>query len=700
MPLRNRPRFLVIALLTSITYTTPALAQTEEVDTEMSEVDALSLTDLLELEVTIQVASLFEERPIDSAATVELIERSSWEERGARRMTDAIDHLPSTSIYEYLYGGRGLAIRGYAGGANFGTSMLIDGVPINSFHLGSGLWTRSNIHLDTLNRIEMIRGPGSALYGSDAFFGVLSLKTFDAQNDTAKGTAAYGNDGFYRGSARVSQNLGAGLRIHTSAAYTQQDNQNTPYTYTDPLTQADSQATRKNANDSWTGNLKLTWTSPNDNTRAETSFLYNEWSATEATGAGTPNNVALLQDQDVSSVDGANFYMGRFKAEQDFGAQITAQAEGHYWRLNYDNATIVQPLLLNPEDPRTLTQVNLQTGTENTRAGGRITLRQSENTLNTRWLAGYSYSYLTINDSYQSVSLLDGTPIVPQAEAPQSGRERQLHGVLAQAETRFFDDSFRIIYGGRMDHYSDFGLQLTPRAGAIYMPTENTAIKALYGNAFRAPTANELSGNISILRGNENLKPETIDTYELILQHDQDQWDARLVGFYSKWNQAIIGTPYTAEPGFNSRYDNIGENQSYGAEANASLRFSGFRVNTSASYVFSENLTENTPYTAFPTYIVNLGTGYTIAAANLDLFVQQRVQLDTTATPNDNDQNLPAYYRLDASARWNAFGEDLAFFANVRNATRRNNRKAALLGNQNGNVDEAFSTTLGITGGY
>jgi iron complex outermembrane receptor protein len=74
--------------------------------------------------------------------------------------------------------------------------------------------------------------------------------------------------------------------------------------------------------------------------------------------------------------------------------------------------------------------------------------------------------------------------------------------------------------GVRHDDFETFGDTTNPRAALIYSPVEKTTIKAIYGNAFRAPSVFELYFNDggATQRPSPNLKPETIDTYELVFE--------------------------------------------------------------------------------------------------------------------------------------------------------------------------------------
>lgn len=89
-------------------------------------------------------------------------------------------------------------------------------VQINPLEEGTQ-FTRQNINLDVLDRIEMIRGPGSALYGENAFHGVLSLRSFESPSDVSQFHTAIATTGYRVASLRHSQSIGSTSgRVHHS----------------------------------------------------------------------------------------------------------------------------------------------------------------------------------------------------------------------------------------------------------------------------------------------------------------------------------------------------------------------------------------------------------------------------------------------------------------------------------------------------
>jgi iron complex outermembrane receptor protein len=166
---------------------------------------AMPLEELFGLRVKVEAASLFRESDLKVGSAVAAIPEESWRSRGAQLTTDAISHLPGVIALPTFGGARGIAIRGYATELSVrGTATRIDGVPMNTFGGGTAQYTLPNFNLGTLDRIEMIRGPGSALYGSDAFHGVLSMKTFQSPRNVIQAEAEAGTLGRYHGFLRGS----------------------------------------------------------------------------------------------------------------------------------------------------------------------------------------------------------------------------------------------------------------------------------------------------------------------------------------------------------------------------------------------------------------------------------------------------------------------------------------------------------------
>ncbi|RLU02805.1 MAG: hypothetical protein D9N11_07330 [Ketobacter sp.] len=110
--------------------------------------------------------------------------------------------------------------------------------------------------------------------------------------------------------------------------------------------------------------------------------------------------------------------------------------------------------------------------------------------------------------------------------------ERTITGLYVQNQ-RYYDNGLQMVIGGRFDDYDDVGSSFSPRVSLVYPLAQLHTIKALYGEAFRAPTANELYLVGVTLAGNPDLQAETIKTSELIWI---SQWDNHRLTVNSHYN--------------------------------------------------------------------------------------------------------------------------------------------------------------------
>jgi outer membrane receptor protein involved in Fe transport len=111
----------------------------------------------------------------------------------------------------------------------------------------------------------------------------------------------------------------------------------------------------------------------------------------------------------------------------------------------------------------------------------------------------------------------------------------------------------------RYDRYSTFGGTLNPRVGLIYSPAESTAVKLLYGQAFRAPDDFELYYDAVGFEANPRLRSETIKTTELVFERYFDRYTGLSAsGFYNEIGDLISQTtnPSTGLISF-SNVDNV-----------------------------------------------------------------------------------------------------------------------------------------------
>ena len=262
---------------------------------------SLTLQELLEIKVTI--ASLFPESELQTASTVTVVTAEDWKSRGDRRSGEALSHQPSVLALPIYGGGQVFATRGYAHlSQSRGIATLIDGVAVNDVFFGSAQLRMGNWSLSTLNRIEMIRGPGSAIYGAAAFHGVVSYHTFESQQDVTWLQAAAASNAYGESSLQYSFGFDDNTRLNLAVSASGRGAQDNEYRFTDPASGLEGQGERRNEYLSKTAVIKLQGKTPmGDDYRV--GFYHDAFDAQQAVGLGQIYGASHAKAQDDSGGD-------------------------------------------------------------------------------------------------------------------------------------------------------------------------------------------------------------------------------------------------------------------------------------------------------------------------------------------------------------------------------------------------------------
>ena len=643
---------------------------------------SLPLEDLAD--VRVGVASNFVESQLQAGSTVAVVTEEQWKKRGARRLMEAIGHLPSTLVLPNWFGAEQIMIRGYANGNNSGgISTLWDGVPISSVE-GSPQFNRQFINLGTLDRIEMIRGPGSALHGENAFHGVLSMHAFESETDTTHFEEGVASNDYVHLNARHSQGIGNGARIHVSAAKTKQFDQHAKYNYYDPPGTSE----RANEYDSSTATVKLT-SDPNRPLTWNAGLYWDDINADDFLSGGTSGPFGL-DYRDIGGVD-SGIKMAKGGAGYKIDDNTEAQASVYYWRYDreYTRST-------------SLTKDLLGTGGAHD-AAIKFLVKQRNLFGNTQWSAALDVRHQKMDGAHRKIT--DSVAgVTADADLQFHDFSRDIVSLSLDADTHVRDETLQLRYGARVDKYSDFGTQATPRLGLIYHNTPASALKLLYGRGFRAPNALEIKGSATI-KGDPNIKAETIDTVELGYLYKTTNSFTEFVVFESRLKSSINTKAYTgpADPSYSTafQYYNAENSQSKGAEASYTLQKQEWTLEGSASYVISQNTTLNQGYHAFPVWILNGGLGYDIPRIATEVFLNGRAYFDAgdgqIADSYRNPAPLKKYLRGDVQIVKH-IGKQIAMTLDVRNVLNRANMVPSIQANPSpgGIPDEERSVKLAI----
>ncbi|MCF6260959.1 MAG: TonB-dependent receptor [Gammaproteobacteria bacterium] len=461
--------------------------------------------------------------------------------------------------------------------------MLVNGVPITQMWQGDrGLL--STLPIADIARVEIIRGPGSAVYGADAFAGVINVITKSAaEMDGTSISATAGSFGTVQ-TAILHGKTYDDLDIAFSMQYSGTDGDD------GRIIDADAQTFWDNAftTDASRAPGSLDTRAKRLDTRIE--FSWDDWQlrawnwrqkdlgvgpglaqALDPNGyADTDNwlidasykNDNIAPDFDVESK--ISFMDIKNVTKQTLFPQDAALPIGADGNLNpitpVETITFTDGMIGNPEIYEQHYRADAAvfwTGLENHRLRFAAGVFYSE--LKGRETKNYGPGVITTGgDVDGALTDVSGTNnnFVPD-------ENRTVYYLSVQDEWYLAAD-WDLTAGIRYDRYSDFGDTFNPRAALIWHPSYSLSTKLLYGQAFRAPSFQELyAQNNPAKQGNENLKPENIKTLELAMdyQHTFDQRYAASIFAYEIDDQIV----YVADGG-TPKAQNVGQQEGSGFE--------------------------------------------------------------------------------------------------------------------------------------
>lgn len=633
------------------------------------------------MHVKVSVGSLFDENELNVGSTIDVVTREDWHESSAKDLLGAIDQLPSILPLDNLWGSA-VSIRGYTTNLSVrGISYLLDGVSLNNLSDMTSNYDRPFQDLGSLDKIEILRGPGSSVHGSDAFHGVLAVHTFARHYDYSQIKTELGNDGWQQNAAQISQGFNE-WRLDASISASDQDARDIQYQYTDPSDGAEKNATRNRGFYSDAAVIKMTG-AISQRSNLQLAAYSSQWRQNEGPG-GTrgffDNGLSVGRDRDTVSND-ADFSMGKLALSSELKHRINLSFDTYYWQQRMSRKL----------DFSRVNNTLIQNDKKEQAHGIDVTLKQAaeHNTLNTQWLIRYQHKNArVIQDTFEQTYLSAQT--TTRSDTPTDGYRRKTNSLVLQGKTAIWKDKLHVLYGGRWDEYNDVGLHQTPRAGLIYHPAPNSSIKFIYGQAFRAPSANEMLGS-AIIEPNLNLDPETIDTYELSYLSHLAKSRLLITFFHSEWNEGIEVR--------NSRYENKTSNESDGLE----LSYKGYQGNLtydfSAAFVESKETDTGIEFAAFPSYMLSFGLGYDWPGENLTVYWSNRVLWDMKAGPQTQSipepEELSTYYLSNFNITWRP-SRQLETWLDLRNIFDRDNHLPSLWNAENGYAGEPLNLSVGV----
>lgn len=532
---RQRRRLLALSMLLALH--APAFAADGDADKDKP------VTELQKVVVTATTS----ERSADTApASVTVVTGEELRARPARDVLDALRDAPGLNIR--AVGGLGRRVVSMRGMESRHTLVLVDGERIAATDQVFGLsdlqfgW----VPMEAIERVEIVRGPLSSLYGSDALGGVINIITRDAGRQwsggarlTAGNTTRDAGGDNKQASVHLAGPLGERVSLVVDAAWQKQQPQPDP---------ANARIDQREGQEQSSLRARLQWR-PSENQRLALTMMKSDEDRWYGTSTGkVPLYYRQSYDFDRSQI-GLSYDAGIGGGTLHLAAQV---ADIHQVQRNTNG---VAP---SPEQGARETTVNGHYG-------------------------------IALGEDHQLTAGFEAREEWLEHPSFARGHEalRQYAGFLQDEWT--LTDRFDLVAGARLDHHELFGNEVSPRLYAVWQPAEGWTLKGGYSRGFKAPMLKQISpeyrfdGPHSFI-GNPDVKPEKSGNFELSLGYANADYWLRATAYRNKVEGLIdaVCISLCAKPlGRLYRYENVSDARIRGAELEAgvelphNLRLSG-----------------------------------------------------------------------------------------------------------------------------
>lgn len=586
-----------VLLFMALTVNTPLVAQEDSED-----IEDFSLEELLNVEIT--TAGKQAEKISEIPASVVLVTREDIEKYGYQSLVEILQNIPGLYMTDD-YVSENFGVRGFwTVNPQRNMVILVNDVPQTEFLLNSNLLSHINVAPEAIDRIEVVRGPMSVIYGSGAFFGAINIKTNVVGDKPVSSVgAAFGSEKSTRVFARASGKEGD-LTYAFNASFFNTDGMNNNYEDMGAFT------------GSTEGALE------NEERYFNFSGVFKGFTIDSSYSEAFKEISVVLPSVNEGTLIHAKALRFAFGYEKKFSDKAKGVAKftyfRNYWTFDYDIAI-----------------PNLYGFQTNGAAGYKAELNfyfDPSDKLNIT--LGIEYNkvsdvtsdahipFFVLFDNYNG--LAEDSSMVSQAIFTQFNYKlsNKLKLVLGARVEQVPEYTMEFLLGhadptdplfGTEDRvqatYSQTKAEFIPRVALIYSPNDNHYFKLLYGQAINRPSFFQ---SLELLTGSEPLSPETIQTLELnYIGNLSPKFQVSLSLFRNMLDNLIFRSLLVIGGEFVSVFDNVGEMTTNGVEFTITARPNkDFHLELSGTYQKTEDKLYNEEPGYSPKFLGYLKASY------------------------------------------------------------------------------------------
>lgn len=510
--------------------------------------------------------------------SVQVLDKEKIQQTGAYNVRDALRFATDLDVQESGMSGNRVMMRGMD---TKHVLILIDGRRMAGENTGStmNVYELSRINLNDVERIEIIRGNSSSIYGSDAMAGVINIITKNSNVPSGSyevhtGTKSKGTSFSYASGkqGKVSAKFSGGIE-DTRTMTSSYDS----VTYNGVVTGSNMHGPRRFLNMAFDYEFK-----EDQGLKLDMNFMREQFTS----NSSQPDTIGIYNYDNNRSDYALTFYgkddkndyniRAYYNTLKKFNTSIENNALSDWDRSSYDTFVLEGKNSTKVDDKNTLTYGMEYTTTsmEGTRFGG-----------------GGDNKY---SDTYGGITK-DG-----------SEKEMDTYAAYIQDELQL-NDKWLLIPAVRYDHHEAFGSNTSPKIGSTYNLSNNSRVKVNYGKGYRAPTVFELYSqmdkrmgfqNVQVL-GNDKLQPEKSTNFDIAFEGEKGKTSAKIGYFQNKIKNLIDNGPYTITTSpsgmtIKSQYENIAEAEIKGVEAELGYNFNdNWSVKATYNYLDAKDKGDN-----------------------------------------------------------------------------------------------------------